>query len=203
MFSVSSSEPGERARDLRRSSGLPCVSRGFTLVELLVVIAIIAILAGMMMPMFYGAKERAREVKAKVVVKALETAFKAYLDTYKVWPSAITEGTVYDVADSDGIALYSMLSGSLAGAALNPQGITFMDFEYFTNAAMDSTTAWDPWSNPSDASMHRAYHVMFDRNYDNQVKVDGKDVYRCVVVWSLGKNRTDDSGGGDDVASWK
>lgn len=174
---------------------------GFTLLELLVVISIIAILAGMVLPMFYSAKERAREAKAKVAVKALETAFKSYLDTYKVWPADIaagTEVTPYEVKD-DTIKLFSMLSGLPAAVALNPQGIAFFEFE-----STNSLIAYDPWANPSDPDRDKhVYWVMFDKNYDNVISVGGQDVYRCVVVWSPGKGGTNDYGGEDDVASWK
>ena len=174
------------------SSSLPRVARGFTLVELLVVISIIAILMGIILPMFFSAKERAREAKARAEVKALETAFKAYLDTYKVWPNGFVDGEIKD-------NIFKTLCGENVGAApgMNPQKVAFYEFSSTNTAA-----AYDPWSNPSDASMMKAYRVLFDKNYDN--KIDAQpDVFRPVVVYSPGKDRQDNSGGGDDVASWK
>ena len=174
-------------------------SRGFTLIELLVVISIIAILAGMVMPMFYSAKERAREAKAKIAVKALETAFKSYLDTYKVWPSAWVAGTM---APIDGQIFRALRGDNLP--IENKDAIAFFEFESYTNSAgMDPTTAWDPWSNPSDPATWDRYYVAFDNDYDNKITLGGQDIYRSVVVWSVGKDRQQDYGGGDDVASWK
>ena len=177
--------------------------RGFTLIELLVVISIIAILAGMVMPTFYYAKKRAKESKARVAVKALETAFKAYLDTYKVWPGGIVEGTAYEIKDDGNpVKFFSILRGN--DADWNQQGIAFFEFESTTNYPVTyQNTALDPWSNPSDSSSFKAYRVMFDKDYDNKVTIGGQEVYRPVVVWSVGEDRNDDSGGGDDVASWK
>ena len=203
VSSVSSSEPCERACPAiapMERRGVRAL-RSFTLVELLVVISIIAILAGLVMPMFYSAKERAREAKARVEVKALETAFKSYLDTYKVWPDTIVDGDAYKVNDDD-IKLFSMLSGRSDAESLNPQNIPFYEFESYANYP-DQTTAYDPWSNPSDSSSLKCYMVMFDKDYDNVISVGGKEVNRCVAVWSFGKGRTNDFGGGDDVASWK
>ena len=183
--------------------GLPRQRRGFTLLELLVVISIIAILAGMVMPIFFSAKERAREAKAKVAVKALETAFKSYLDTYKVWPSVFVGG-----GEIKG-DIFKVLRGDISAA--NKDGIPFFEFENYTNSAvMDPTTAYDPWANPdpSISSSERAkhvYRVKFDEDYNNIISVGGQDVYRSVVVWSPGGKQFDveESGGGDDVASWR
>lgn len=172
--------------------------RGFTLLELLVVISIIAILAGMVMPTFYYAKRRAREAKARVMVKQLETAFKSYLDTYKVWPDAWPDGDIKD-------DMFKTLHGENPGTPpMNPQCIAFYEFESTTNYPSSyEFTALDPWSNPSDSSSFNAYQVMFDKDYDNKITINGKDVYRCVLVWSFGETRTNEYGEGDDVASWK
>jgi len=188
------------------SGGGRHAAAGFTLIELLVVISIIAILAGMVIPTFYYAKRRAKEAKARVTVKQLEIAFKAYLDTYKVWPSGLGHDQDYDVSDDQFSAppfkIFSVLRGN--EPTWNSQGIAFFEFENLTNyPAAYQNTALDPWSNPSDSSSFKAYRVMFDEDYDNKVNIGGQDVYRSVVVWSAGEDRNDDSGENDDVASWK
>ncbi len=163
--------------------------KAFTIVELLVVIAIIAILAAMVMPMLNSAKERAKDAKTRVEVKALETAFKSYLDTYKIWPSRgmtdkIQKGTIYNVADEKW-PFFSILSGQ--NKEFNSQEIGFYEFS-FTNGLI----ANDVWGNP--------YKVMFDANYANKITINGKEVMRSVIVWSTGKNATDAN---DDICSWK
>jgi prepilin-type N-terminal cleavage/methylation domain-containing protein len=55
-------------------------SRGFTLVELLVVIAIIAVLAGILFPMFARAKESGMKTTALAQMKQIGTAFTLYVD---------------------------------------------------------------------------------------------------------------------------
>jgi len=156
-------------------------NKAFTLVELLVVIAIIGILAAMVTPMFFSVKERAKEAKARVEVKALEVAFKSYLDTYKVWPNS-GGGNLFSDGPIDDVILKA-LRGDRSPRA-NAQGIAFYEFH-------SSNDANDVWGNP--------YQVMFDNNYDN--KIDNKpDVYRSIIVWSTGKDITDDK---DDVCSWK
>ena len=96
-----------------------------------------------------------------------------------------------------------MLAGLLpVNDPLNPQKISFYEFDN-TN----SLAGYDAWSNPSTPSLGKCYMVMFDKNYDNVITVGGKDVHRCVVVWSVGKDRknyyTGETPDNDDVASWK
>lgn len=64
---------GARHRMIRKRSG-------FTLIELLVVIAIIAILAGILFPVFASAKERGRQAKCLSNLKQLTGAFLMYVD---------------------------------------------------------------------------------------------------------------------------
>lgn len=170
-------------------------TKGFTLVELLVVISIIAILLGILLPNYFRVKENARVVMAVAGTKGLETAFKSYLDMYRVWPTAWADGPIND-------NIFKALRGD-KDPTFNPQGIAFYEFASYTAyPLMDQTTAWDSWSNPSTNISWRAYRVMFDKNYDN--KIDAlPSVYRSVVVYSEGENRQDEQGDGDDIASWK
>lgn len=61
-------------------------SQGFTLLEMLVVIAIIAVIIGLALPNFLGARERARDYKRKAEMAGLKAAFRLYYQDYNKYP---------------------------------------------------------------------------------------------------------------------
>ena len=181
----------------------PRSASAFTLVELLVVISIMALLLGIIVPSYFSIREKAKYTKAKVTAKNLEIAFKAYLDHYRVWPSyfADDDSTTLEIGGAVGTAdekIFRILRGENIDNN-NKDSIPFYEFEGTNSAA----GALDPWSNPSDpSSILKPYRVRVDKNYDN--KID--DLYRTVIVWSVGTNRseltTDPATTEGNVKSW-
>ncbi|MBU4274134.1 MAG: prepilin-type N-terminal cleavage/methylation domain-containing protein [Planctomycetes bacterium] len=156
-----------------------CALRAFTLVELLVVISIIGLLLGVIVPSYFSIREKAKYTKTKVTVKNLETAFKAYLDHYRVWPDA------WGAAKEIDATVINILKGDKI--ADNNDGIAFYEFE-----ATNSTGAFlDPFTTSTDPNVEKPYCFQVDDNYDNKIDVGGQDLYRTVIVWSVGTNRSD------------
>ena len=150
------------------------------------VISIIALLLGFIVPSYFSIREKAKYTKAKITAKNLETAFKAYLDHYRVWPTEFGAGAAQEIDEN----VVNILRGD------NDDGIAFYEFESTNSAA----GALDAWSDPLDSTTWKKYWVQVDANYDN--KID--DLYRTVIVWSVGTNRSDvgDVIKSDYVKSW-
>ena len=159
----------------------------FTIVELLVVISIIALLMGIIVPSYFSIREKAKYTKAKVTVKNLETAFKAYLDHYRVWPTEFGEGSAKDI-DKD---IVEILRGDK-----NDDEIAFYEFES-TNSA---NGALDAWYDPYDPTTKTYYWVQVDHDYNNQITTPDGVIYQTVIVGSPGADRTNNTS--DDVRSW-
>lgn len=53
-------------------------SSGFTIIEFVIIVALMAILAGILTPMFYGSQEGAKQAKAKSETDALAQALRSY-----------------------------------------------------------------------------------------------------------------------------
>src|SRR5579884_3221108 len=70
--------------------------RGFTLIELLVVIAIIAILAGLLFPVFGRAKASAKNTACLSNLKQIGTSISLYMSDYDgIFPNAIDASDRY------------------------------------------------------------------------------------------------------------
>lgn len=63
---------------------------GFSLVELLVVISIIAVIVGLALPNFLGARQRARDAKRKAELVELKQALRLYYNDYQNYPAAVS-----------------------------------------------------------------------------------------------------------------
>lgn len=163
------------------------VRGGFTLLELLVTVSILAILMGLIIPVFSNMKESARRAMDKVTAKNLETAFRAYLDHYKTWPSSVGEGEIKIAGD-----IYKTLRGD------NPDGLTFYEFSNTNTDDQAVDSFWDPAEPDND----RVYRAMFDHDYNNKIRIGGSDIYRPVIVWGPGPDGINDSGANDDITSW-
>lgn len=78
--------------------------KGFTLVELIVVIAIIGILAGVMLPKYFGFTDDAREAGAISDAKSIRSVAETYYAKYGIWPTVTITGTATKGTNDAGAA---------------------------------------------------------------------------------------------------
>ncbi len=162
---------------------------GFTLLELLVTVSILAILMGLIVPVFSHMKQNARIAADKVTAKNLETAFRAYLDHYSTWPSSI--GANEKNIEGD---LYEMLRGDKG--PYNQDGINFYEFSNTNTGDKAVDSFWDP----NEPDNERVFRAQFDHDYDNTISHAGGDIQRPVIVWGVGPDGK--NGTADDITSW-
>ena len=142
--------------------------RGFTLIEMLVVISIIAILAGLLLPVFAKVKLKARISQAKNEMQNLTAAFTQYDTAYSRYPGNVN-GQDYTygypgapsanstTTNSDLMVIINALDTGAAGInshnVKNPQKLVL----YSAKTAGDTNSAGlstidnqlrDPWGHP-------------------------------------------------------
>jgi prepilin-type N-terminal cleavage/methylation domain-containing protein len=176
---------------------------GFTLIELLVVFSVIAVLLGIIIPTYFGARDYAKQAKAQSDIKNIETALLEYETYYQTWPDSVIadENTAYPMEDD----LYLILQGENIGDD-NPDEKVFIEYGRKTESIPDEYTnsALDPWKfqKGSKEEAWQPYLVQCDLNYDHRIKWAGNDreIKKRVLVWTPGPDRTNATG--DDIKSW-
>lgn len=166
---------------------------GFTLLELLVTVSILAILMGLIIPMYGNMRKNARIAADKVTAKNLETAFRAYLDHYATWPSCVTAEEEYKIEED----FYKMLSGEAHNG--RDDKIVFYEFSN-TNAKDKAVDAFWGLSENSGNDKEHVFRAKFDHNYDNVINHNNNVIRRPVIVWGVGPDG--ENGTSDDITSW-
>lgn len=170
----------------------------FTLVELLVVIAIIAVLAGLLLPALASAREHAKRTRAQTEMKMLQTAISMYESDYGYLPMGGAERVLSS-------AEYTAMIQTLQNVPPcgNARGKRYLDIATDQGPGVLN----DPWST---AASTQQYRVALDLDYSGDVEAQPtttngpyEKVYSRVVIWSLGRNHTDEHGADGDVNSWR
>ena len=190
----------------------------FTLIELLIVITIIAVLLGLLFPVFQGVQDRARKVQAKNDLAQIVTAVNAFYTDFGTYPSLFSPEMTFDGKNgNDNDKLFNELRGNQF-ATLNTRQISFISLPAVkdTNAPKGGFNTngrlYDPWG--------IQYVVRLDTDYDNKVtnpysKNAGitPQLDAGVLAWSFGPDgksqstsaQIDKKSGtnSDDVLSWQ
>jgi prepilin-type N-terminal cleavage/methylation domain-containing protein len=189
--------------------------KGFTLIELLVVIAIIAVLLGLVFPVFQGVLERAKKVQAKNDLTQIVTAVNAFYTEYGRYPlgGTITTDTAATcgAGSSSSKAVFDELRGK--STTLNTRQIVFISpgedtVQTSPKGKIGSDGQfYDPWG--------FAYAIRIDADYNNQVAnpytgsggAGADPIRQGVITWSVSKDGTLGKSGkytnSDDVISWQ
>lgn len=153
--------------------------RGFTLLELLVVIVILGILITLGARGVRSARISAKKTQARVEMKSIETAIKAYRNKYGKLPGAVNVPFNIDFdGDKTHPASQAVISILTAGDNMslekNPARIMFLD----PQGNQTDGTFFDPWG--------YQYRIALDTDYDDNVVVGGERIRREAAIVSVG-----------------
>jgi prepilin-type N-terminal cleavage/methylation domain-containing protein len=191
---------------------------GFTLIELLVVIAIIAILLGLVFPVFQGVLERAKKVQAKNDLTQIVTAVNAFYTEYGRYPTTQTTdpAAVYGPGNSSKPVLDELRGKSSGSSALNTRQIIFISPPEDTSQLNPKGKVgsdgqfYDPWATTYSIAIDADYDNQVDNPYNPDTGAGPSKIRQGVITWSGGKDgkAPNTSGtktfkGSDDVISWQ
>ena len=184
-------------------------ARAFTLIELLIVITIVAILAGVLFPVFNSVKGSAMKVSARNDCVQITQAINTFRMEYGRFPLANASTNDPDPIETTAEFMNVLFAREMSDAgqsALNSRGIVLFEGKVQgkpgTHGVDKDGNLFDPWGKP--------YQIKMDGNYDNKVDpfVPGKDpVRKTVLVRSAGPDKVFETGEEkrktDDVKSWE
>jgi type II secretory pathway pseudopilin PulG len=157
------------------------------------VIAIIGILAGLLLPAFSMAREKARQARAGTDVRHLEIAWKSVFSDYRGWPSG--PGITVGAPDYVGALTIDSLQGKTN--TWNARAVIYMEF-----AASSTNNSYfiDPWAKNSDPPTANTNAYRYVLGTGTVTPFGGTTLPRDVATWSKGKDGVE--GNSDDVRSW-
>jgi prepilin-type N-terminal cleavage/methylation domain-containing protein len=190
--------------------------RGFTLVELLVVLTVIAVLLGLLFPVFSGVQERAKRVEAKNDLTQIVTAVNAYYTEYGTYPlpeGINADGYTVGVGGASSKDVFDALRGM--PSSLNPRRIAFINPAEVKDrnhprsgvAPPPNGQFYDPWGQPYVLRMDADYDEQVPNPYPPDAGAGPTRVRRGVIAWSQGRDgilgKSGKFAGSDDVISWQ
>lgn len=89
LFSINTSNTFNTSNTLYKSRHLSTSKRGFTLIELLVVMMIIAVLAGLSLFSFQGARKQGRDVRRKTDLELIKHGLELYKADCNRYPGSL------------------------------------------------------------------------------------------------------------------
>lgn len=170
---------------------------GFTLIELLTVIAIIGILAGIIIPVTAGVREKAKKTKSRAQFSQWIAAFTQFKQEYGYWPdlrnNKINGALAYNdtsVATDDKL-IFELLTGkgldtttgdflttekNMTSGSVRTQNRKRLPLYAFAQDEVTSTGSGDSCNGAvKDAFGNVEIAVIFDRNNDGFVSENEKD----------------------------
>ncbi len=148
---------------------------GITVIEFITVIAIILILAAALLPVLSKSREMAKKRNAREVIHQLEVALQSYAQDYGRYPYD-------DGPNPTGCVNLILALDNEAG------GIYYCDWPEDMKDGDGNLN--DPWG--------KAYIY---RDSDNASLV-GKERGMAYNIWSIGPDKSDNNGNGDDIKNW-